>query len=182
MKKIAILNFLLLVSIGCNNAPTKVQENMNVSPNTSVSQHSTGANDLTVSSHSQDKKSEQMPTNAGNQNSGEKTKWTQSGNPIDTTEFDAEIKNVQDKMKENPKEESLKTLLADAYVKRAMALTDARQYASALGDYRKAQKLDPKNETAKEWIAQIIQIYGSLNKDYPKEGQEPPPLPFKKEG
>lgn len=119
-----------------------------------------------------------MP-NASNQKSGEKTKWTQSGNPIDTTEFDAEIKNIQDKMKENPKEESLKKMLAEAYVKRGMALTDARQYASALGDYRKAQKLDPANELSKEWIGQIIGIYTGMNKDYPKEGEEPPPLPAK---
>lgn len=122
-----------------------------------------------------------MP-NVSAQNPGEKTKWTQSGNPIDTTDFDTEIKNVQEKIKADPKDESLKIRLADAYVKRAMALTDARQYASALGDYRKAQKLDPTNETAKEWIGQIIQIYSSLNKDYPKEGQEPPPLPFSKQG
>lgn len=180
MKKIAILSFLLLVSIGCNNAPTTVQQNTNAPQNTNANQLSKGADEL-VSSHSQDKKPEQMP-NVSNQNSGEKTKWTQSGNPIDTAEFDAEIKNVQEKMKANPKDETMKTLLAEAYVKRGMALTDARQYASALGDYRKAQKLDPTNETAKEWIGQIIQIYGSLNKDYPKEGQEPPPLPFKKEG
>lgn len=180
MKKIAILSFLLLVSIGCNSAPTTVQQNTSAPQNTNTGQLPSGANDV-VSSHSQDKKPEQMP-NVSNQNSGEKTRWTQSGNPIDTAEFDAEIKNVEEKMKANPKDEGLKTTLADAYVKRAMALTDARQYASALGDYRKAQKLDPANETAKEWIGQIIGIYNGLNKDYPKEGQEPPPLPFKKEG
>lgn len=182
MKKIAILNLLLLVSIGCNTAPTtNVQQNTAVVQNTNANQLSSGASDLTsVSSHSQDKKTEQMP-NAGNQNSGDKTKWTQSGNPIDTTDFDTEIKNVQDKMKANPKDEALKTLLADAYVKRGMALTDARQYASALGDYRKAQKLDPTNETAKQWIGQIIGIYNGLNKDFPKEGQEPPALPFSKQ-
>ena len=33
----------------------------------------------------------------------------------------------------------------------------------------------------KEWINQIIDIYEGLNKDYPKEGEEPPALPFKKE-
>lgn len=181
MKKIAILNLLLLVSIGCNNAPTKVEQNTAVVQNTNANQLSTGTSDLTsVSSHSQDKKIEQMPPTASNQNSGDKSKWTQSGNPIDTMDFDTEIKNVQEKMKANPQEETLKRLLADAYVKRAMALTDARQYASALGDYRKAQKLDPTNETSKEWIGRIIGIYDDLNKDFPKEGQEPPPLPFSK--
>jgi tetratricopeptide (TPR) repeat protein len=178
MKKIAILNLLLLFFIGCNNEQAKVQQNTAVTQNSNASQLPSSANDLTVSSHSQDKKPEQMP-NVSNQNSGEKTKWTQSGNPIDTAEFDTEIKNVQEKMKANPKEESLKKVLAEAYVRRGMALTDARQYASALGDYRKAQKLDPANELSKEWIGQIIGIYDGLNKDYPKEGQEPPPLPFK---
>lgn len=177
MKKIAILNFLLLVSIGCNNAPTRVQENASSTP---LPSNNIAANDtVSVSSHSQDKKSEQMP-NASDAKSGEKTKWTQSGNPIDTASFDTEIKQVQDKMKASPKDENLKTTLAEAYVRRGMALTDARQYASALGDYRKAQKLDPTNDTAKEWIAQIVKIYDGMNKDYPKEGEEPPPLPFKK--
>jgi cytochrome c-type biogenesis protein CcmH/NrfG len=59
-------------------------------------------------------------------------------------------------------------------------LTDARQYASALGDYRKAIKLDPNNAEAKQWIEQIVMIYESINRDYPKEGEEPPPLAFKK--
>jgi hypothetical protein len=40
-------------------------------------------------------------------------------------------------------------------------------------------KYDPKNEEARGWIDQIISIYNSINKEYPKEGEEPPPLPFK---
>ena len=63
-------------------------------------------------------------------------------------------------------------------MKRAVALTDARQYASALGDYRRAVKNDPENEEAKNWIDQIITIYGSLGRTPPPEGEEPPPLPF----
>jgi hypothetical protein len=62
-----------------------------------------------------------------------------------------------------------------------MALTDARQYASALGDFRRALKYDPSSEEAKTWIDQIIKIYDSMNKEYPKEGEEPPPLPWKGE-
>ncbi len=127
------------------------------------------------------KKTRQSPDANVVNKSGEKTKWTQSGNPIDTTSFDSEIKQVEAKIKSNPKDETLKKSLADAYVARGMALTDARQYASALGDYRKALKLDPANETAKQWIGQIIGIYESINRAYPPEGEEPPPLPFKKE-
>jgi hypothetical protein len=60
-----------------------------------------------------------------------------------------------------------------------VALTDARQYASALGDYRRVLKYDPNNSEAKNWIEQIIGIYDSLGRESPKEGDEPPPLPFK---
>ncbi|MEO6588471.1 MAG: tetratricopeptide repeat protein [Pyrinomonadaceae bacterium] len=137
----------------------------------------------TVSSHSQTKSDEQTPNVSATvvPKSDTKTKWTQSGNPIDTSGFDSEIKQLQDKMKANPKVEDLKKTLVDAYIQRGMALTEARQYASALGDYRKAQKLDPENEEAKKWIGQIISIYESINREYPKEGEEPPPLPFKQE-
>ena len=72
------------------------------------------------------------------------------------------------------------TALAGAYFKRGVALTDARQYASALGDYRKTLKYDPQNREAKEWIDMITNIYDGRNQDYPKEGEEPPPLPFAK--
>ena len=182
MKKITVLSFCLLFLVGCNNTPTKVQQNTNVQQNSSVGAQKTDELS-TVSSHSQDKQNAQTTdTNAAVvQKSGEKTKWTQSGNPIDTTKFDAEIKQAEGKLKSNPKDESLKKSLAEAYVARGMALTDARQYASALGDYRKALKLDPANETAKQWIEQIIGIYESINRSYPPEGEEPPPLPFKKE-
>ena len=83
-------------------------------------------------------------------------------------------------LKAKPKDDAAKKALAVAYVNRGLALTDARQYASALGDYRKAQKLDPSNADANKWVEQIIGIYESMNKEYPKEGEEPPPLPLDK--
>lgn len=177
MRKIAILSFCLLFLIGCNSEPTKVQQNSNVN----LTVQKTDDNS-TVSSHSQTKTVEQTPntTTTVVPKSDTKTKWTQSGNPIDTTAFDSEIKQAESKQKANPKDETLKNSLADAYVKRGIALTDARQYASALGDYRRALKLDPANAEAKKWIEQIISIYESINRSYPSEGEEPPPLPFKK--
>jgi tetratricopeptide (TPR) repeat protein len=112
---------------------------------------------------------------------GSPTKWTQSGNPIDTAKFDGMIDVTQKALKAKPADESTKNSAAQAYFDRGFALTEARQYASALGDYRKALKIDPNHEESKKWIEQIIGIYSMMKKDYPKEGEEPPALPFKSE-
>ena len=103
-----------------------------------------------------------------------------SGDPIDTSKFDTQIAKAEKAMKANP-DSSSKSLLAEAYFERGFALTEARQYASALGDYRRALKLEPNHEESKKWIDQIVGIYKMLKKDAPKEGEEPPPLPFKKQ-
>ena len=103
------------------------------------------------------------------------------GDPIDTSKFDADITSAEKELKANPSDESAKSALADAYFARGFALTEARQYASALGDYRRAVKLVPGHEESKKWIDQIVGIYSMLKKEAPKEGSEPPPLPFKKE-
>lgn len=112
--------------------------------------------------------------------SGEKSKWTQSGDPIDTTEFDTAIMAAEKTLAAKTSDGDAKKALGAAYFKRAVALTDARQYASALGDYRRTVKYDASNVEAKEWIDRIISIYTSINRAYPAEGEEPPPLPFKK--
>ncbi|CAN5299909.1 hypothetical protein BH10ACI1_BH10ACI1_31430 [soil metagenome] len=175
MKKITVLSFTALLFAGCNSASQQT-DNINVAPNNSV-QNTT--NSMVVSSHSE------MNTTTNSTvvpKSETKTKWTQSGNPIDTTSFDAEIKQAENKLKAKQNDETLKKALAESFVKRGIALTDARQYASALGDYRRALKLDPNNEEAKKWIEQTIRIYDSIAREYPKAGEEPPSLPFKKEG
>ena len=87
---------------------------------------------------------------------------------------------AEKKLGGKPADVTAKKTLATAYFKRAFALTEARQYASALGDYRRAMKYDPSNPEAKSWIDKIILIYSGMNKDYPKEGEEPPALPFTK--
>jgi tetratricopeptide (TPR) repeat protein len=172
MKKILVVGFSILVSVGCGTPPEQAVN----SPAKNVNNNS-----LTVSSRSQNN-----PPNSVNQistsapKSGAKTKWTQSGEPIDTTELDAEIAKAEKNLKAKSSDEAAKKALAESYFKRGFALTEARQYASALGDYRKASKLDPGNEEAKTWIQKIIDIYDGLNKEYPKEGEEPPALPFKK--
>jgi tetratricopeptide (TPR) repeat protein len=113
-------------------------------------------------------------------NATAKTKWTQSGDPIDTSRFDGTIKEAEKTYKSKPMDESAKKLLGQAYFDRGFALTEARQYASALGDYRRALQYDPDNDEAKNWIDQILVIYETMGKESPKEGEEPPPLPFKK--
>ena len=172
MKKIVILSLSALIFGGCNSAAQQTVST--TSPATSNTN-----NTLTVSSHQS--QNSPTPNTAEVPKSETKTKWTQSGNPIDTSKFDADIAKAKKDLKAKPKDEAAKKALALTYVNRGLALTDARQYASALGDYRKAQKLDPSNADANKWVEQIIGIYESINRDYPKEGEEPPPLPFKKD-
>ncbi len=170
MKKLLFLSFLSLTFIGCSNSAPGVSEKPIANTNSS-NQGET----QTVAAHSTEKS---LPPTVPK--SETKTKWTQSGNPIETSAFDTEIEKAEKNLKTNPKDEAAKKTLAEAYNKRGLALTDARQYASALGDYRKALKLDPNSEEAKKWIEQIVWIYESINREYPKEGEEPPPLPFEK--
>lgn len=107
-------------------------------------------------------------------------KWTQSGDPIDTTKFDTAIASAEKVLKAKPNDAAAKKALAEAYFDRGVALTEARQYASAIGDYRRTLKHDPAHADAKNWIDQIIGIYAMLKKEAPKEGEEPPPLKVKK--
>jgi hypothetical protein len=175
MKFLAIFGFLMIALTGCSrSAPQTVQNpNSNQAPQRNEKMQS-------VVSHT----TENQPPPAGNLSNtgtGTKTKWTQSGNPIDTKEFDNEIALAVKAQKAKPADAAATSALADAYFKRGFALTEARQYASALGDFRRSVKYDPKNKEANDWIDQIITIYNSINKESPKEGEEPPPLPFKKE-
>ena len=41
--------------------------------------------------------------------------------------------------------------------------------------------LEVQDEESKKWVDQILGIYQMLKKEAPKEGEEPPPLPFKKQ-
>ena len=165
MKKIAVLAFASLIFAGCQSASEQTQSTKN------------NSNVELVSSHSQATNSAPTPTPVPK--SATKTKWTQSGNPIDTADYDKEIQKAETKLKNDPKNEQAKKSLAEAFLKRGNALTEARQYASAIGDYRRAAKLDPTNGEAKTWINEIVKIYDSINRTYPAEGEEPPPLPFK---
>ena len=168
---IAIIGFSLMA---CAKAPVAVQQNTNTSPEPQRAEKLES-----VTAHTTENQPMPMPPSA-NAESGPRSHWTQGGNPIDTSKFDAAVTQAEKAAKGKSNDAAAKKALSEAYLNRAMALTDARQYASALGDFRRALKYDPSSEEAKTWIDQIIKIYDSMNKDYPKEGEEPPPLPFNK--
>ncbi len=156
---LAVLPSLMIA--GCANAPRPISENGN-SPSTNIERRQTAIG------HS----SENQPPPA--------SRWTQGGDAFDTSELDAAIERSEKGLSAKPNDPAAKKALAAAYLKRASALTEKRQYAAALGDYRRTLKYDPENAEAKDWIERIVGIYQSIGRTYPKEGEEPPPLPFAK--
>jgi len=102
------------------------------------------------------------------------------GTPIDTAADDAEIKRLEQVADKRKGDAQARLDLARAYATRASHLTQAAQYRSALGDWRRATKLDPSNEEAQNMIATITSIFQQLNREPPAPGEEPPPLPFGK--
>lgn len=170
MKKLLLISGFALLALGCDNVKP-VQQNANF-----TAAKPTNEKPQTAIAHSSEKQTP-PPAPAAN---GEKSKWTQSGDPIDTAKFDAAVTTAKKTLDGKPTNAAAQKALADAYYERAVALTDARQYASALGDYRRTLKLDPTKAEAKEWIDKIVMIYDGLKKEYPKEGEEPPPLAFTK--
>ena len=160
--------FLSLSFIACNSAPRPIANANSDRPVRSGQMQN-------VTAHT----TENQTPKPANSNGG--AKWSQSGDPIDTSKFDTAIAAAEKDLKAKPADDSAKKALAQALFERGFALTEARQYASAIGDYRRALKHDPNHEESKKWIDQIVSIYQMLKKEAPKEGEEPPPLPFKKE-
>jgi len=160
--------------LACAKPATSVQQNANT-----VAEPQRAEKLESVTAHTTE--NQPMPLPSANSQSGPKSHWTQGGNPIDTSKLDTSVAAAEKAFKVKQNDAAAKQALSDAYLNRAMALTDARQYASALGDFRRALKYDPSSEEAKTWIDQIIKIYDSMNKEYPKEGEEPPPLAWKGE-
>jgi hypothetical protein len=168
MKKLVTIALFAVAATGCNSAAKPVEQ--------TGSGPAAPANERpqTAIAHSVEN---QTPSSSS---TGSKSRWTQSGDPIDTKKFDVVIDAAKKNVDKNPKDEKARQIAADAFLSRANALTEARQYASALGDYRRVVKYDPSNEEAKTWIEQITGIYQSMNREAPKEGEEPPPLPYNK--
>jgi tetratricopeptide (TPR) repeat protein len=171
MKKVSLF-ILAAMTIACNNA----------APTGTPTANSNSANRPMRSEQMQQQNTIAHTTeNQPPRNATAPAKSAPGGDPIDTAKFDGVIAEAEKVVNAKPNDAAAKSALADAYFDRGFALTEARQYAAALGDYRKALKLIPDHEESKKWIDQIVGIYKMLNKEAPKEGEEPAPLPFKKQ-
>jgi tetratricopeptide (TPR) repeat protein len=161
-----LLGLILSSLFACtSNAPTPVQNSKEAAQNSNTSAP--------------------VAVSHGGQNTNEQSKSTGGmrggGTPIDTSKYDADIKKAEEKYNKNQNDNAAKMALAKAYLARANALTlEGRQYRSAIGDYRRVLKYDPDNQEAKDWINQIVAIFQDMNREVPKEGEEPPPLPYGK--
>ena len=178
MKKIITLSFLALFAVACDqNNQTQITSNANVN---AAAQKSNDA--AIVSSHSQ---------TAENTLSAAPPKSSSAGGaamdsspmakPIDVAEMTAGIEKAEKEFSANQKNEKAKDNLAKTHFARAFVLTEAAQYRAALGDFRKGLKLNPNDQAAKKMHDEIIRIFQSINRQPPKEGEEPPPLPFNKQ-
>lgn len=103
------------------------------------------------------------------------------GSPIDTSEIDRDIKRLEAGTKKNTDANTTQQL-AKAYAARAAKLTGVRQYRAALGDWRRAARIDPANSEAREMVGTITSILQSMNRPVPAPGTEPTPLPLPKQG
>lgn len=165
MNKILILALMTLFFTGCSSQSQRAE----TANNANVAVQKTNDTAL-VSSHSNDAGKTISPSSDKTSSSSESSPMARA---IDVSQMTADI----EKAEKDPKN---KEVLAKAYFTRAFALTEAAQYRAALGDFRKGLKLNPNDEDAKAMHDQILSIFKSINREPPKEGEEPPPLPFKK--
>jgi hypothetical protein len=97
MKNFIFLGLLSLALTACaGNAPTVSQQPVG-NANTFNKQDT-----QTVAAHTTENS---LPSSSAPKTDG-KSKWTQSGNPIDTTAFDAEIEKAEKNLKAKPKDEA----------------------------------------------------------------------------
>jgi hypothetical protein len=185
MKKIAVLSFAALIFAACGDGGSANQttagtnrQSLNASmPPPASPNNSSQNNSVIVSSHSTDTNA---PSNASKP-VDESSATSPMSKPVDVSAMTAKIEKADKEYKARPDDEKVKKNLAAAYFERAFALTKAAQYRAALGDFRKGLKLNPDDKEAQSMHDQIIEIFTSMNREPPKEGEEPPPAPFKKE-
>lgn len=177
MKKIAVLSLAAIISAGCSNQQAS---NVNVATqnaNSAVVTSQKKDDSLVVSSHSTTKTQPTAPSTSSSSSSMN----SPNQQAIDVSEMTAKIEKTEKDYKAKPTDAKAKEDLATAYFERAFALTKAAQYRAALGDFRKGLKLKPEDKEAKDMHDQIVSIFESIGRQPPKEGEEPAPLPFKKE-
>jgi len=95
---------------------------------------------------------------------------------IDTAALDAKIEKAEAKAKAAGATQADKTTVAAALVQRGNLYRDAGQpvlYKFALGDYRRALRYQPDNAEAREKMNEIVQIYQSMGRPVPENGNEP---------
>lgn len=173
MKKIAILSFLTLASIGCGGA---ARQTANTGGAAQKSDNST-----VVSSHASDAGKSAPMQQSKIDSSASANGASPMSKAIDVSQMTADIEKAEKSSRQNQRDQKAKNYLAEAYFVRAFALTDAAQYRSALGDFRKGLKLNPNNSEARAMHDRIIDIFqNSLHREPPKEGEEPPPMPVGK--
>lgn len=179
MYKFLALSLAALISFGCSGTGTPSSIN-SAATNTNTAIVKTGDSAI-VSSHSNDAQKSASPstTTAANAttatNKSSASTESPMARPIDVADLSADIEKAEREFKKNP---GAKADLAKAYFVRATALTDAAQYRAALGDYRRGLKLDPNDQDAKKMHDEILRIFQSINREPPKEGEEPKPLPM----
>jgi tetratricopeptide (TPR) repeat protein len=174
MKKAVITGFFAFALTACGSSAPIATQNAN---NTNVSPPQ-NAESLVVSSHSTGK------TGGANNSAQNDASKTQTESPmaktVDVAEMTAAIEKAEKGYKAKPADPQAKDALAKAYFTRAFVLTKAAQYRAALGDFRKGLKLKPDDEDAGKMHDKILEIFAGMKREPPKEGEEPPPMPFKK--
>lgn len=158
---------LALVACGSNGTPTAANQNATSTNQTTVANTQSSSNNSSARSPSVAASPKVATPQAATSGGGEF---------VDTSRYDAEIKRLEEKARKKTPDQATRLALAKVYTDRGDALTGVRQYRAALGDYRRALRLDPNDEQARQMSGTIIGILKSMGRDVPPEGQEPSPL------
>lgn len=182
IRNILILTTFALFTAACGNQTPPAEQTSQTNVNVEVKRSD---DNLMVSSHSQNQaQTATVPTgnqsgNSANSTGAKPVNNSPMARSVDVTKMTEGIEKAKTAYDKNTKSDEAKKTLASAYFERAFALTEAAQYRAALGDFRKGLKLEPENEDAKKMHDQIINIFESIGREPPKEGEEPPPMPIK---
>lgn len=169
MKKLLSLIFITSAAVGC-------QSTSQQTVNTNAAVQKTNDSEV-VSSHSVGGESVKPPSTTVNPSSNGGSPMAKA---VNVSAMTSEIEKTEKIYTEKPKDEKAKENLSKAYFARAFALTEAAQYRAALGDFRKGLKLNPNDQAAQKMHDEIIRIFKSINREPPKEGKEPAPMPIGK--